>query len=203
MTLLKSSLQVGAIAAALLAMPTAWAQTANTTPAKKELIGRILKQQQPAIEQLTISTLTRPVNELAMKAGQVIRQAPADKREALAKSVDADLKKFMDDNGPALIEKGNKLVPSTMGALLDERFTEDELKQLAAWLESPVSKKFGQAAGELQDAFAKKLMEDNGKQLDERFTVLQQNIAKQLGVPANGQAPAAAPAPAAKPAPKK
>lgn len=203
MTLLKSSLQVGAIAAALLAMPTAWAQTANTTPAKKELIGRILKQQQPAIEQLTISTLTRPVNELAMKAGQVIRQAPADKREALAKSVDADLKKFMDDNGPALIEKGNKLVPSTMGALLDERFTEDELKQLAAWLESPVSKKFGQAAGELQDAFAKKLMEDNGKQLDERFSVLQQNIAKQLGVPANGQAPAAAPAPAAKPAPKK
>ncbi|OWQ90833.1 hypothetical protein CDN99_11755 [Roseateles aquatilis] len=203
--MLLKSVQAGAIAAALLVSPLAWAQKADSTPAKKDLIARILKLQQPAIEALTVGVLSRPVNELAAKAAPALRNVPESKREATAKQIDADLRKFMEDNAQPLVEKGVKLAPSTMGVALDEKFTEDELRQLVAWLESPVSKKFAEAAQDLQTTYTKKLIDDNGKQLDEKFTALQQSVAKQLGVDA-GPAPAASgakPAPKAAPTPKK
>ena len=201
MTLLLKSIQAGAIAASLLASPVVFAQKVDSAQSKKDIIAKILKIQQPAIEALTMGVLSRPVNELAAKAAPQLRNVPEAKREAVAKQIDADLRKFLDDNAKPLVEKGVKLAPSTMGVALDEKFTEDELKQLLAWLESPVSKKFAESSQELQSLYTKKLIDDNGKQLDEKFTALQQNVAKQLGLEA-GPAPAAsAPKPAAKPAP--
>ncbi|ALV06343.1 hypothetical protein DES44_1808 [Roseateles depolymerans] len=187
MILLLKPVHVGALAAALLISPLAFAQKADSSPAKKELIGKVLKLQQPAIEQLTVSVLSRPVNDLAQKLMPAIRNLPEAKRESTAKSIDATLRKFMDDNGPALVEKGKSVQASTIGVTLDEKFTEDELKQLVAWLESPVSKKFAEVAPELQAAYTKRLIDDNGKSLDEKFNTLQTNIAKQLGLdtPAN------------------
>ncbi|SEL42455.1 hypothetical protein SAMN05216359_1097 [Roseateles sp. YR242] len=207
MTLLLKSVQVGALAAALLISPLAFAQKADTSPAKRELINKVLKLQQPAIEQLTVGVLSRPVNDLAQKLMPAIRRLPEDKRESTAKSIDASLRKFMEDNSPALIEKGKQIQASTIGTTLDERFTEEELKQLVAWLESPVSKKFAEAAPELQAAYTKKLIDDNGKVLDDKFNALQANIAKQLGLDtppagaASGAKPAAKPTPAPTPAP--
>ncbi|WP_343605844.1 DUF2059 domain-containing protein [Roseateles sp.] len=201
MTLLLKSIQAGAIAASLLASPVVFAQKADSPQSKKDVIAKILKIQQPAIEALTMGVLSRPVNELAAKAAPALRNVPEAKREATAKQIDADLRKFLEDNAKPLVDKGMKLAPSTMGVALDEKFTEDELKQLLAWLESPVSKKFAESSQELQSLYTKKLIDDNGKQLDEKFTALQQNVAKQLGLEA-GPAPAAsAPKPAAKPAP--
>lgn len=187
MILLLKPVHVGALAAALLISPLAFAQKADSSPAKKELIGKVLKLQQPAIEQLTVSVLSRPVNDLAQKLMPAIRNLPEAKRESTAKSIDATLRKFMDDNAPALVEKGKSVQASTIGVTLDEKFTEDELKQLVAWLESPVSKKFAEVAPDLQAAYTKRLIDDNGKSLDDKFNTLQANIAKQLGLdtPAN------------------
>ncbi len=182
MILLLKSVQVGALAAALLISPLAFAQKADSSPAKKELIGKVLKLQQPAIDQLTVSVLSRPVNDLAQKLMPAIRNLPEAKRESTAKSIDATLRKFMDDNAPALIDKGKSIQASTIGVTLDEKFNEDELKQLVAWLESPVSKKFAEVAPDLQAAYTKKLIDDSGKSLDEKFNTLQANIAKQLGL---------------------
>jgi hypothetical protein len=184
MTLLLKSIQAGAIAASLLASPVVFAQKADSPQSKKDVIAKILKIQQPAIEALTMGVLSRPVNELAAKAAPALRNVPEAKREATAKQIDADLRKFLEDNAKPLVDKGMKLAPSTMGVALDEKFTEDELKQLLAWLESPVSKKFAESSQELQSLYTKKLIDDNGKQLDEKFTALQQNIAKQLGLEA-------------------
>ncbi len=201
MTLLLKSIQAGAIAASLLASPVVFAQKVDSAQSKKDLIAKILKIQQPAIEALTMGVLSRPVNELAAKAAPQLRNVPEAKREAVAKQIDADLRKFLDDNAKPLVEKGVKLAPSTMGVALDEKFTEDELKQLLAWLESPVSKKFAESSQELQTLYTKKLIDDNGKQLDEKFTALQQNVAKQLGIEASPAPSASAPKSSAKPAP--
>lgn len=198
MILLLKSVQAGALAAALLVSPIVWAQKADSSPAKKDLIARILKQQQPAVEQLTMSLLSRPINQLAQSAAPMLGNLPQDKREATAKSIDASLRKFMDDNGPALVQAGQKLLPSTMGVILDEKFTEDELKELLKWLESPVSKKFGEVAPELQQAYSNKLMADNAAQLDPKLAALKDSVGKQLGLDANGSPAPAASKPAAK-----
>ncbi|WP_423599612.1 DUF2059 domain-containing protein [Roseateles sp. MS654] len=195
------SIQAGAIAASLLASPVVFAQKVDSAQSKKDIIAKILKIQQPAIEALTIGVLSRPVNELAAKAAPQLRNVPEAKREAVAKQIDADLRKFLDDNAKPLVEKGVKLAPSTMGVALDEKFTEDELKQLLAWLESPVSKKFAESSQELQTLYTKKLIDDNSKQLDEKFTALQQNVAKQLGIETSPAPSASAPKSSAKPAP--
>ena len=130
-----------------------------------------------------------------------LQQVPAEKREATGKAMDAELKKFVEENVPYLKDKISKAVPSPASALLDERFNEDELKQILAWAESPVSQKFGATTVELQKAVAQKVMAEVGPTLEGRFKTLQTNLAKQLGLPTQG---ASAPKPAASgPTPKK
>ncbi|MCZ8072606.1 MAG: DUF2059 domain-containing protein [Paucibacter sp.] len=173
------------------------APAAASSPAKKELIAKLLQVQQPGIENLSRAVLQGPLGNLMQGASAALQQLPPEKREATAKAIEAEVKKFAEENGPMLRDRAIKLAPSTVGAMLDERFTEDELKQLLAWLESPVNKKFSQMGGEMQKALTEKLMADTGNTLDTRFKALQQSVAKQLGIPAK---PASAPA---TPAPKK
>ena len=64
-------------------------------------------------------------------AGQrAAAQVPADKREAIGKAIEADVKKYVEEATPLVRERAVKLAPSTIGAVLEEKFTEDELKQL-------------------------------------------------------------------------
>lgn len=166
-----------------------------SSPAKKELIAKLLVVQQPGIDTLSRTILQQPLGGLMQGAAGALQQMPAEKREATAKAVEAEVKKFVEENGSMLRERATKLAPSTIGVLLDERFSEDELKQLLAWFESPVNKKFNQISGELQKSLTEKLLADTGSTLDTRFKALQQTVAKQLGVSAK---PASAPAPASK-----
>lgn len=176
----------------------AGAAVAQPTPAKKALIDKIVAlQQQGLTEGLSNNILQAPLGQLMQAGRAALQQVPADKREATAKAMEADVKKFVDENLPYLKDKIAKAVPTTASALLDERFNEDELKQIVAWAESPVSQKFGVANVELQKAIAQKVMTEAGPTLDGRLKTLQNNLAKQLGL----QAPGAASTPAAKPAP--
>lgn len=186
-----------------LAQATAPAPAAPlpSSPAKKELIAKLGVIQQPGVEALSRNILQQPLAQLMQGAGQALQQVPADKREATAKAMEAEIKKFVDENTPMMRDRALKLAPSTIGVMLDERFTEDELRQLLNWLESPVSKKFSQVNNELQKALADKLLAEAGPTLDTRFKALQASLAKILGIT---PAPAAATPPAAsKPAPAK
>lgn len=186
-----------------LGLALALALTAGTTlaqpsPAKKALIDKIVAlQQQGMAEGLAANIVQGPLAQLTQAGRAALQQVPAEKREATAKAMDADLKKFVDENVPYLKDKITKAVPATASALLDERFNEDELKQILAWAESPVSQKFGMANNELQKAVAQKVMTEAAPTLDGRLKTLQANLAKQLGIQ-----PPAAPKPAAS-APKK
>ena len=130
------------ITAALALFAAATLAQAET---KKELVQKVLLLQQPLIENISRSIVERPAAQLMQAAGQALQtQVPADKREAVGKSVQADVKKYVDEATPLLRERAIKLAPSTFGVALEEKFTEAELKQLIAWLESPVNKKFQQ-----------------------------------------------------------
>lgn len=157
---------------------------AQSSPAKRELIARILVAQQGAIEQTAQAIVERPAMQMQQQAGLALqaRVAP-EKREAVAKSIQADLKKYIDDVGPAVRAQAVKLAPSTVGALLDEKFTEDELKQLIAIIESPVNKKFAQMGGEFQKALGEKLVAQSQASVGPKVNALEQSIAGHLGLP--------------------
>jgi uncharacterized protein len=174
----------------------------TVSPAKKELVQKLLALQQPGIEAAARGIVERPAAQMMQEAGRVLQtQFPADKRDAIGKSIEADARKYVEDTYPAVRERAVKLAPSTLGATLEEKFTEEELKQLVAWFESPVNKKFQQASGEMQNNFMQKLMAEARPLVEPKLQALEQKMRTALAAPAAG-APAdsaAAPKAAAKP----
>lgn len=165
---------------------------AESSAAKKELVARVLKLQQPAIEQAAQALAERPAAQMMQQASQVMQsKVTADKRDSVAKEIDSDLKKYLDEAVPLVRERAVKIAPSTIGALLEEKFSEDELKQLIAIIESPVNRKFMQMGGEMQKALLDKLIAETESVIAPKVKALEQAVGKRLGL-------SATPAPAAK-----
>ena len=194
------SLVILAIAAACCAT----AQAQSTSSGKKEVVARILKVQQPGIEAMARNLVEQPALEMMDRAANALPQrVPADKRETVARDIQADARKFVDETLPTVRERALKLAPTTIGTVLEERFTEDELKQILAMMESPVFAKFQAMGGDLQRALVEKLVVDTKPQVEPKLRGLEETIAKRLGVSIDQQPKATAPAPAAPKAPAK
>ncbi|HEY0824759.1 MAG TPA: hypothetical protein VGD76_13300 [Ramlibacter sp.] len=193
----------------ILAIAAACATTAQaqqtSTPAKKELVARILKIQQPAIDNMARGLVQEPLGPLMESADGALRaRVPADKREAVAKGIEADAKKYVDETVPIVRDRANKLAPTTIGPILEEKFTEEELRQVVSILESPVLAKFQAAGVDIQRALVEKVVAETRPQVEGKFRTLEDTIARRLGVPSgNGAAAAPAPAGSRAAAPKK
>jgi len=129
------------------------------------------------------------------------RIAP-EKREATAKLIQQELNKYVADVVPLVRSQAVKLAPSTVGALMEEKFTEDELKQLITIMESPVNRKMMQLTGEIQKSLQEKLVAQNRLSVDPKIKALEQAIAKHLGLPGAPATPVGAASGAKTGAPK-
>jgi hypothetical protein len=199
----KATLLAAAFAVAGLAPATAQAQT-PPSPAKKELIARVLKLQQPDIENAARILIEQPAMQLGQQAGQALQRMPAERRDALAQDIQADLRKYVEETGPIIRERAVKLAPSTIGTVLDEKLSEDELRQIVTLLESPTVKKFQALFPEMQRALSEKLVAETRGEVETRLRALQATVGQRLGVaPASAaSAPKAAAAKASAPAKK-
>lgn len=147
------------------------------SPTKKELVAKLLLIQQPTVEVIARQVVERPAMQVMQAAGNAMQaQVAPERREALGKSIEADVKKFVEESNPILRERAVKLAPATYGAALEEKFSEDELKQLIAWLESPLNKKLSQISPELQRDFTQKLVADGAPLIDPKLQQLQQKV---------------------------
>jgi hypothetical protein len=115
-------------------------------------------------------------------------RTPPDKREALGKEIQADARKYVDEVLPIIRDRAVKLAPTTVGTLLDERFTEDELKQLAGIIENPVYRKYQQMDGEMTRSLQAKLVAELKSTLEPRFKTLELAVAGRLGIPVTAPA---------------
>ena len=203
---MKSIFALALLAGATFAHAQTAASAPPSSPAKKELVAKVLALQQPAYESMARDVVLRPAMQLGQEAGAALQNVPQDKRESVGKSIDADIRKFIDESTPLLRERAIKTAPTTVGPILEEKMSEEELKQLVAWLESPTAKKYQQIGGDLQNAMGQKLIAEAGPLLTPKLQALAQKVRVSLGVPppaggASGAAPAK-PATAAKPAAK-
>ena len=190
-----------ALAMTLLAAPAAQAQT------KKDLAIKVAQLQQPAVEALAREIGRDTLQRVGSAAGQLVGNLPADKREAVGKLMESDVKSFYAEVELRLRESSAKVATPALASYLEEKFSEDELKQLAAWLDSPVSKKYQQLGGDMQAMLARTLVDDTKPQIEPKLKVLEDTLKKRFiaaAPPASAASkPAAsASAPAAKPAPK-
>lgn len=200
--MLKKLFVVAAVTLASLAQAQtpAKAQTpAPSSAAKKELVAKVLQLQQPALELAAQALTERPAAQIMQQASLILKSRVApEQREAVGKEIQADVKKYLDEAVPLVRARAIKLAPTTIGVLLDERFSEEELKQLIAIIESPVNRKFSQLGGEMEKVLGDKLVAETQGAIEPKVKTLQQSVAKRLGLPA--PAPAAAAAPARPPA---
>jgi hypothetical protein len=176
------------VAAALLAAgPAAYAQS------KKELVAKIVQLRQPAVERLARTIAMEPSQTALNAARQVMQFVPADKREALGKQVQADVKAFYDDTEARLRESGAKNAAGTIGPILEEKFTDEELKLIVTWLESSAAKKYEQLEPEMQAQLTRKMVEDTKPAVEPKLRALEDTLKKRF-------APYAPPPPASAPA---
>jgi hypothetical protein len=184
----------------ILAIATACVTAqAQSTPAKKEYVARILKVQQGGIENMARTLAQEPLGPLLDAAGAALQtRVAADKRDAVAKEIQNDARKYAEETTALVRERAVRLAPTTVGPLLEEKFTEDELKQLVVILESPVLAKFNAAGNDIQRALIEKVVADTRGTVEPKIRALEETIAKRLGVPLAGASGGpAAPAPAA------
>jgi hypothetical protein len=176
-----------------------------SSPAKKELVAKLLKLQQPGLEGLARQVAEDPAAQMLRQAGTALSaRIPADQQQAVATQIQADAKKYADEAVPVVRASALKLAPSTVGAVLEKEFTEEELKQIVAiqeTLESPAYLKYRGKSEDMQKALLEKLIPDTKGAIEPKVRALEQTISKRLGIT---ETPAAAPAkPAAlKPAAK-
>ena len=175
------------------------APAAQGSPSKKELVAKILVLQRPAVEGIATVLAQQPAAQMMQSANLALQtRVPPEKRDAIAKEIQADVKKYVDEAVPLLRERAVKLAPSTVGALLEEKFTEEELKQLLAIMESPVNLKYGQMNNELQKVLGEKLVAETRGVIEPKVRVLEEAIYTRFGPDAAPGTAGAASAPKAK-----
>lgn len=163
----------GAVQAAAPAAPAA------ASPAKQELVRQVLQLWH--MESIGQSMLQLPVSDAVQQARAVLQgRAPADKRDAAMTEIAGDARKFMEDAGPTVRSSAQKLIPTTIAPLLAERFSEDELRQMVAILESPVKRKFETMLPEMQKKLGEGVAADTRAVIDPKLQDLKQRIGLRL-----------------------
>lgn len=195
MKLMKTVWTTAVASTLVVASMTAHAQT------KKELVQKLLTLQQPSLESTARNLTENPARQLVAAAQPIIVQGvPAEKREATARLVDAEIKKYVDAADPIVQASTKKLSTSVLGPIFEEKFTEDELRQLVTIIESPVLKKYQGLLPDFSKALVEKVIADARPQVDPKLQTAQDNVRKILDTATGGKlSGGSAPAPAAKP----
>ncbi|MBC7994744.1 MAG: hypothetical protein H7Z15_16050 [Rhizobacter sp.] len=203
----KSLLGVALLAGASLAGAQGQAiPGAPPSAAKKELVQRLLTLQQPSLENVGRDLAERPARQLAGEAEQALMtRVPADKREAAAKQIQELLRKYGEESLAVVRDRTSKINQANLAPMVDEKFTEEELRQLLASLESPVFKKYQQTQPAMVSAYAQTLVKELEAALTPKLQTLEQSVVAALGITptAASQPKAAKPAAAAASKPAK
>lgn len=173
------------------------AQGPAASTAKKELVQKVLQLQQSGFEGLAASLAGQSVAQLGQQAGAFLQNRVApEQRDALTKEIQTEFAKFGDEVVPLLRERVLKLAPTTIGPVMEEKFSEDELKQIIAALESPGFRKYMQLTPELQRTLGQKLVAETQATVEPKLKALEQLIGKKLNAAALPAASSASAAPA-------
>jgi uncharacterized protein len=191
-----------AMAIAGLAYSSAFAQTADP---KLEWATRVVALQQgPELQRLVAQLADSATQEILQNWGPKLQNAPQARQQKAGDDLNAELKTYFDDvskiiNGKVVQVSNSALIPAYM-----ERFSLDELKQLAVFFESPVVKKYQAAAPELGSLFIKELVEATRADVVARVRQFDDSAAKIVGTaPGPNATPSTSGSTKSKPATKK
>lgn len=137
------------------------ASQAQTTDPKLEWATKVVALQQgPELERLVVQLADGATQEVLQNWGPKLQSSASKANlQRATDELNAELKKYFDDVSKLISSKVSTVSNDTLVPAYMERFTLDELKQLAAFFESSAVKKYQTAAPELGNLFVKQLVE--------------------------------------------
>lgn len=183
---------------------------AQVPVSKQEWAAKVVALQQgPELDRLIAQLADSATEEVLQNWGPKLQTNVPEARQQQARDeLNAELKKTYDDitkivQSKVISASGEALVPAYM-----ERFSIDELKQIAGFFESAAIKKYQAAAPELGSIFVKQLVEATRADVTTRVKQFDATAAKTIGAapsaaPATRAAPSTSGSSGSKPAPKK
>ncbi|MBW8756703.1 MAG: hypothetical protein JF586_03740 [Burkholderiales bacterium] len=188
-----------AVATALAVAGIAHAQTKATAPAaapanlpapdaeKQKAIDRILANVHP--ENGVIQALQRPAIE-AMQKSMIAMQTqhvPKDRMDKAMKEIAGDVQHYVEISTPLVTASARKITNQTVGPILAQNFSADELRQLAAIFESPVKAKFDKLIPQLEVAVGDKVTTDVGPAINKNIQALTESVGTKLRIATTAQ----------------
>ena len=174
-----------AVVAALAFSSLAHAQASAPAPIdaeKQKLIDHILTLWHP--ENGVVLAVQRPASETMEKAHIALQQSrmPADKIDKNMKDVSIDVQKYVDTATPIATASAKKHMATSVVPLLAQNFTNDELKQLIALLESPVKAKFEKLVPLVNTTLGKQVQDDVGPTINKDIDAMTQAVGTKLRI---------------------
>ena len=185
MSLLRITFSRAAVVAALAFSSLAHAQASAPAPIdaeKQKLIDHILTLWHP--ENGVVLAVQRPASETMEKAHIALQQShmPADKVDKNMKDVSIDVQKYIDTATPIATASAKKHMATSVVPLLAQNFTNDELKQLIALLESPVKAKFEKLVPLVNTTLGKQVQDDVGPTINKDIDAMTQAVGTKLRI---------------------
>ncbi len=169
---------------------------AQATDNKNEWAAKVVALQQgPELDRLVNQLAGGSAQELIAKWGPRLQTNVAkDAQAKTSETLNAELQKYGNDASSLISKQVAKVSADTLVPAYAERFTLEELKQIAAFFESPAIKKYQAASPELGNAFVQKLIEASRSDVQARAREFDVVAEKLIGTkPAAATPPKAAP----------
>ena len=150
---------------------------------KKELASKIVAMQQgsemePIAAQLTGVAVTPMLQKWTPR---MQAEVPEARRKEVADKLNVELNKYRDETNAIIKSKISKVSNDVLVPAYAERFSEDELRRLAAFFDDPAIKKYQTALPEMLNALVQQLVEASRTEVQERTTAFDDTAAKIVG----------------------
>ena len=147
--------------------------------AKSRHVERVLTLWHP--EELAIVMVQRPAADALQQARIALQgRVSAEKRDATLKDMASDVQKYLDEATPVARENAKRAMATTVVPMLNQHFSEDELKQLITLLESPLKKKFEQLLPQMERALGEKVAQDSRAAIDPKLQAMTHAVGLKL-----------------------
>jgi hypothetical protein len=175
-----------AAAAALVLNVAAHAQgAAPVDPEKQKLIDHLLTVYHPETR-VILEAQRVGTNALEQASFGLQGRVSKQRQEQAMKDIGTDVQKYVDTATPLVQGSAKKLVAPSVGPILAQNFTNDELKQLIAIFESPVNSKFQKIVPDMERAVGEKVSSDVGPELNKEITTLKTSVGMKMRAAASG-----------------
>jgi hypothetical protein len=156
------------------------APAAPIDPEKQKLIDRLLQLYHP--EQDVLRRVQAPADAAIEQSRVALQQArlPQDKIEKDLRDLVPEVQKYIDSTKPVVEASIKKNLVPSVAPILAQQFTADELRQLIAMYESPVTSKFAKMQPQLELAVGQKVHAEIGPEVNKNIDTLNKSVGLKL-----------------------